>query len=86
MAFPKVEEYLEISYSLQDDDTRVAPSATATARGVKPPTVTTMRQRMHDKEFVDHKPYRGARLTSHGERRALEVVSDSEPVLLGEAG
>lgn len=74
MVTPKVEDYLKTIYDLQDDDTRVAPSAIATAMGVKPPTVTTMLQRMHDDGFVEYEPYQGARLTARGERRALTVV------------
>ncbi|MDZ7851017.1 MAG: metal-dependent transcriptional regulator [Halodesulfurarchaeum sp.] len=74
MVTRKVEDYLKVIYDLQDDDTRVAPSAIATAMGVKPPTVTTMLQRMHDNGFVNYEPYQGARLTTRGERRALEVV------------
>lgn len=74
MVSPKVEDYLKAIYDLQDDDTRVAPSAIATAMGVKPPTVTTMLQRMHDDGLVDYEPYQGAHLTTHGERLALEVL------------
>ncbi|REA00962.1 DtxR family transcriptional regulator [Haloferax sp. Atlit-6N] len=74
MVSPKVEDYLKTIYDLQDHDTRVAPSAIATAMGVKPPTVTTMLQRMHDDGFVDYEPYQGARLTARGEQRALTVV------------
>lgn len=74
MVTPKVEDYLKIIYELQDGDTRVAPSAIATAMGVKPPTVTVMLQRMHADEFVDYERYQGARLTPRGEKRALEIL------------
>ena len=74
MVSPKAEDYLKTIYDLQDDDTRVAPSAIATAMGVKPPTVTTMLQRMQDDGFVDYEPYQGARLTTRGERQSLRVV------------
>ena len=74
MILPKAEDCLKTVYHLQDDDTRVAPSAIATAMGVKPPTVTTMSQRMHDDGFIHYEPYQGVRLTARGGRRALTVV------------
>lgn len=73
MVSPKVEDYLKTVYALQENDTRVAPSAIATAMGVRPPTVTTMLKRMHDDGFVDYERYQGARLTIRGEKRALET-------------
>jgi|AntDeeMetagen134_2_1112570.scaffolds.fasta_scaffold02768_5 DtxR family Mn-dependent transcriptional regulator len=74
MVPPNVGAYLKAIYGLQDDDTRVAPSAVATAMGVKPPTVTTMLQRMHDDGVIDYERYQGGRLTPRGEKRALEIV------------
>lgn len=73
MVSPKVEYYLKTIYDLQDD-TRVAPSAVATAMGVEPPTVTAMLQRLHTDGFVDYEPYQGVRLTTSGEQRALKAV------------
>ncbi|SEP28464.1 iron (metal) dependent repressor, DtxR family [Halogranum amylolyticum] len=74
MATPKVEDYLKTIHGIQDGDMRVAPSAIATAMGVKPPTVTTMLKRMHDDGLVDYERYQGARLTTSGENLALETL------------
>ncbi|ELZ27035.1 iron dependent repressor [Halogeometricum pallidum JCM 14848] len=74
MVIPKVEDYLKTIHRLQDRDTQVAPSAIATAMGVQPPTVTAMLKRMHDDGFVDYERYQGARLTTRGEKLALETL------------
>ncbi|MDQ3855615.1 MAG: metal-dependent transcriptional regulator, partial [Chloroflexota bacterium] len=41
---------------------------------LSPPSVSRMLTRLSSLELVEYEPYRGARLTRHGERAALEVV------------
>jgi len=74
MATPKVEDYLKAMYRLQNGDTPAASSEIASAIGVKPPTVTTMLQRMDDDGLVHYESYQGARLTERGEKGALKVL------------
>lgn len=74
MGSPNIEDYLVAIHRLHGEDAWVAPSAIAAARGVKPPTVTRMLQRLHDDGLVEYERYRGARLTARGERRALAVL------------
>ncbi|MFC7130596.1 metal-dependent transcriptional regulator [Haloferax chudinovii] len=74
MVTPKVEDYLKAVYRLQDRDTPAASSEIASAIGVKPPTVTTMLQRMDDDGLVHYESYQGARLTTLGERQAIKVL------------
>ncbi|EJN56984.1 metal-dependent transcriptional regulator [Halogranum rubrum] len=74
MATPKVEDYLKAIYEFQGYDKLVAPSVVATKMGVKPPTVTSMLQRMDDEGLVEYECYQGARLTESGEKEALKVL------------
>lgn len=74
MVNPKVEDYLKSIYRLQDGNDPVSSSTIASAMGVKPPTVTTMLQRMDDEGLVHYESYRGARVTERGEKHALKVL------------
>jgi DtxR family Mn-dependent transcriptional regulator len=74
MVTPKVEDYLKAIYRLQDGDIPAASSEIASVIGVKPPTVTTMLQRMDDDGLVHYESYQGARLTERGEKVALKVL------------
>ncbi|AUV82251.1 DtxR family transcriptional regulator [Salinigranum rubrum] len=74
MVSPKFEDCLKAIYRLQDGDTPAASSEIASAIGVKPPTVTTMLQRMDEESLVHYESYQGARLTERGERGALKVL------------
>lgn len=56
----------------------VAPSAhtgdIAERLGLSPSTVTTAVKRLADREFVDHKPYKGVELTDSGSRVAVATI------------
>jgi DtxR family transcriptional regulator, Mn-dependent transcriptional regulator len=69
---PQSEDYLKAIYSLGSD--RVNTQALADRLEVKPGSVTEMLKRLADLGLVEHKPYYGARLTSAGERIALELI------------
>ncbi|MBX0297912.1 metal-dependent transcriptional regulator [Haloarcula nitratireducens] len=74
MVAPKIEDCLKAIYCLQDGDTPASSSEIAAAIGVKPPTVTTMLQRMDDDDLVHYESYTGACLTDRGEKHALNVL------------
>jgi DtxR family transcriptional regulator, Mn-dependent transcriptional regulator len=70
-----VEDYAKTIYALAGRESGpVGTSALATMLGVSPGTVTAMLKRMADSGLVEYEPYRGARLTTAGERVALEVI------------
>jgi DtxR family transcriptional regulator, Mn-dependent transcriptional regulator len=56
----------------------VAPAAhtgdIAERLGLSPSTVTTAVKRLADREFVDHKPYKGVELTESGSRIAVATI------------
>ena len=67
-----VENYLKSIWQLGPND--VATLDLAQHLNVAPASVTKMIQRLTERGLVNHIPYRGASLTSEGERRALSVV------------
>jgi DtxR family Mn-dependent transcriptional regulator len=71
-----VEDYAKEIFSLQQRTDGGAVTTTALARrlGVAPSSVTAMVKRMDEMRLVRYEPYRGVRLTSRGERLALEVI------------
>ncbi|MFW6447938.1 MAG: metal-dependent transcriptional regulator [Halobacteriota archaeon] len=72
---PVMEDYLKAIYHLQaETDGRVATSAIAEHLGVTPPTVTSMLESLEERDLVDREKYEGVRLTTAGERVALEVI------------
>mgnify|MGYP002760871131 CR=1 FL=1 len=74
MVTSKVEDYLKAIYRLQDGDAPATSYDIASEIGVKPPTVTTMLQRIGDDDLVHYESYQGARLTKRGEKRVLKVL------------
>lgn len=72
---PTVEDYLKAIYTLQQDSPDVSTSLLAEQLGgLKPASVTGMVKKLAELNLVTHTPYQGVRLTSVGERIALEVV------------
>ena len=70
-----MEDYLKAIYHLQyDSDERVRTADIAEELGVTSPTVTSMLDKLAERELIDRKKYHGVRLTEKGERVALEVV------------
>src|SRR4029077_20708861 len=68
------EDYLREIYKLQEETVRVTTSALARSMNVSAPSATAMVKKLAAVDLVDHAPYRGVRLTSAGERIALEVI------------
>jgi DtxR family Mn-dependent transcriptional regulator len=70
-----IEDYVKAIYALEQDG-RGAVSTTALAArlGVTAGSASAMVKRLAERGLVDHRPYRGASLTSAGVSAALEVI------------
>jgi DtxR family Mn-dependent transcriptional regulator len=69
------ENYAKALYELQAREASgVGTTAVAQRLGVTPASASGMLRRLADEGIVEYAPYRGARLTSEGERIALEVI------------
>jgi DtxR family transcriptional regulator, Mn-dependent transcriptional regulator len=68
-----VQDYVKELYKLQADG-RASTSALAERMGVTSASTTAMLKKLSQLGLVDHEPYKGARLTSQGERAALEMI------------
>jgi DtxR family Mn-dependent transcriptional regulator len=69
-----IQDYLKTIYKLQDAKGRVTITAVARDQGVSPASASAMLKKLGALGLLDHEPYRGARLTSAGERVAVEVI------------
>jgi DtxR family Mn-dependent transcriptional regulator len=70
-----MEDYLKAIYSLQrEDGPPVSTSRIAEYLDVTAPTVSSMVEKLEDREFVHREKYKGVELTEKGETVALEVV------------
>jgi len=69
-----MEDYLKTIYKLSHDRKSVSTSDIASSMECAPASVTNMLQKLSSLQLVEYRPYRGVRLTSAGEKIALEVV------------
>jgi DtxR family transcriptional regulator, Mn-dependent transcriptional regulator len=69
-----IQDYLKGIYKLQAAGGRVTITAVARAQGVSPASASAMVKKLTALDLLEHRPYRGARLTDAGERVALEVI------------
>ena len=71
-----MEDYIKAIYQLQAEgcDERIRTSAIADHLDVTAPTVTSMIEKLADRDLVEREKYRGVRLTEDGERVALEII------------
>jgi len=72
---PRLEDYLEAIYSLFEEKGYASAVDISDRLQVRPPTVTSMVQKLAKKGYLIHEPYRGMRLTESGEKLARSVVS-----------
>ena len=72
---PRLEDYLEAIYHLFEEKGYASTVDISDRLQVRPPTVTSMVQKLAKKGYLVHEPYRGMRLTESGERLARSVVS-----------
>src|SRR5919198_4399977 len=68
------QDYLKQIYNLQAECGRVETSALAERVGVAPPSATAMLKKLGALGLVEHERYRGVRLTTAGEKAAIEVI------------
>jgi len=67
-------ETLKAMYRLTKAGAEAHTGDLADALGVSPGTVTATVKRLADRGVVDHKPYRGVELTTHGRRLAIAAI------------
>ena len=70
----RLEDYLEAIYNLNEEKGYVSVADISERLAVKPPTVSNMIRNLADKGYLEHKKYRGMRLTSLGEKVARSVI------------
>jgi DtxR family transcriptional regulator, Mn-dependent transcriptional regulator len=71
---PRISDCLKAIYDMQERGQKVSTSALSERLGVSDATVTTLFKDFAAAGWVEHVPYRGARLTPLGERKAMEVI------------
>jgi len=71
----RLEDYLEVIYHLIHEKGYASTVAIAESLRVRPPTVSSMLQRLAAKDYLVHEPYRGMRLTEKGAKVAKSVIS-----------
>jgi Mn-dependent DtxR family transcriptional regulator len=71
----RLEDYLEVIYHLVQDKGYASTVAIAEKLRVKPPTVSSMLQRLAAKDYLVHEPYRGIKLTEKGTKIAKSVIA-----------
>ncbi|HSH02859.1 MAG TPA: metal-dependent transcriptional regulator [Anaerolineae bacterium] len=69
-----IEDYLKTIYTLAQIETPVSTSRIATAREVKPASVTGMIKRLSKLQLVNYEKHYGVTLTDSGRQIALEVI------------
>jgi DtxR family transcriptional regulator, Mn-dependent transcriptional regulator len=69
-----IQDYLKELYHLQADIGRVSVTALAREQKVSAASASAMVKKLAALKLVEHAPYRGVRLTSAGEKVAVEVI------------
>ncbi len=71
----RLEDYLEVIYHLVHEKGYASTVDIAESLRVKPPTVSSMLQRLAARDYLVHEPYRGIRLTDRGVKIAKSVIA-----------
>lgn len=74
MYSPSEENYIKTIYHLAPDNLSVSTTAIAAHLQTKASSVTDMLQKLADKKLVKYTKYKGAKLTTGGQRQALQTV------------
>ena len=69
-----VEDYLKNIYKLQVESSPVSTTSIAERMSLSPASVTSMTKKLHQLELLDYTPYKGVKLTTRGEKVALEII------------
>ncbi|MDV3292812.1 MAG: transcriptional regulator MntR [Nitrososphaerales archaeon] len=70
----RLEDYLEVIYHLVHEKGFASTVDIAESLRVKPPSVSSMLQRLASRDYLVHEPYRGIRLTDKGTKTAKSVI------------
>ena len=76
----RLEDYLEAILHLVQEKGYASTVELAERLKVKPPTVSSMLQRLAGKGFLVHEPYRGIRLTEKGASIAQSVIARHDTI------
>ena len=71
---PRISDCLKVIFTMQDRGQKVTTSAVSEQLGVSDATVTMLFKDFAEAGWVEHVPYHGARLTSIGASKAMEVI------------
>lgn len=71
---PRISDCLKVIYAMQERGLKVSTSAVSEQLGVSDATATMLFKDFAAAGWVEHVPYHGVRLTSIGERKAIEVI------------
>jgi DtxR family Mn-dependent transcriptional regulator len=71
---PRISDCLKVIYAMQERGQKVSTSAVSERLGVSDATVTMLFKDFAAAGWVEHVPYRGARLTALGMQKAMEVI------------
>ena len=75
MLSAKMEDYLKAIYERSvDEGEPVSTSSIAEHLDVTPPTVTSMMEKLAERDLIEREKYRGVELTPEGETVALEII------------
>ncbi len=68
------ENYLKAIYKFSEDGSAVSTNTIAKFLSTTPASVTDMVKRLSEKKLLDYQPYKGALLTSEGQKVALKTI------------
>jgi len=71
---PRSEDYLEAVYHLMHEKGYASTVDISVKLKVKPPTVSSMIERLASEGYLEHELYRGMSLTKKGEKQARAVI------------
>ena len=78
---PRIEDYVEMIYELIKERGYAKPVDISSHLHVKPPTVTSMLERLHRDELIVHEKYGGITLTERG-REMAETLGQRHALLV----
>jgi len=70
---PRLEDYLETIFLLEEKNRIARVKEIAEARSVKMPTVTEVLKRLSERGFIEYEPYGYVKTTEKGKRYAKEI-------------
>ncbi|MCY4225153.1 MAG: metal-dependent transcriptional regulator [Bacteroidetes bacterium] len=71
---PAIQDYLKVIFTIQEEHSLVTTNDIARALNVSAASVTGMIKRLDQMQLVIHESYKGVKLTTSGEKIALEII------------